>query len=155
MGTQGTDSAFGRIGLAAEAGLADVRAHTVTGGVDYVTPLGNALGLEVRRTFGNAPIQLVEGAVPVDNDFRETEVAAVLTWTASPQLHLTGRLGRTVRKHEQFSDRNFSGTTGRVTGDWIPFNKTGFEFSAYREPRTIVDIASSFVLVRGVTFGPR
>lgn len=139
----------------AEAGLADVRAHTVTGAAEYVTPLGNALGLEARRTFGNAPIQLVEGSVPVDNDFRETEVAAVLTWTASPQLHLTGRLGRTVRKHEQFSDRNFSGTTGRVTGDWMPLNKTGFEFSAYREPRTIVDVASSFVLVRGVTVGPR
>lgn len=152
----GLDGARGRHDDAA-ANAAEVRTTTATGAVEYVTPLGNAIGVEARRTKGNAPLAEVVGpaAVPVDNDFTETELAAVLTWTASAQIHAVGRLGRTQRKHEQFPERNFTGTTGRATVDWMPLQKTAFEASIYKEPRTIVDIAASYVIVKGVTFGPR
>ncbi|MBV8031345.1 MAG: hypothetical protein JO035_07540 [Betaproteobacteria bacterium] len=139
------------------ANAATVRTTTATAGIDYVTPLGNAIGIEARRTQGNAPLQEPVGptAILVDNDFTEKEIAGVLTWTASPQLHAVGRLGRTQRNHVQFPQRDFSGNTGRLNVDWVPFNKTGFEFAAYKEPRTVIDIAASYVLVTGVSVGPR
>jgi exopolysaccharide biosynthesis operon protein EpsL len=132
------------------------RVNTVTGGIDYVTPLGNAAGIEARRSQGNFPIQAVgPTAVLVDNQFTEKELAGVLTWTASQQLRATGRIGRTNRTHTQFPARNFSGTTGRAAIDWMPLPKTGFDFMIYKEPRTIVDIGASYVVVKGVSFGPR
>ena len=134
---------------------AEVGINTVTGGVDYVTALGNALGVEARRSTGNAPIEAIVGATPVDNEYTETEVALVGTAVAGSQIRGTARIGRTHREHRQFPERDFSGTTGRLTVAWTPLQKTAFEFAAYREPRTIVDIAASYVVVTGVSFGPR
>ena len=134
---------------------AEVHVDTVTLGADYVTTLGNAIGIETRRAEGNAPVAEVIGGTPVDNEFTEREVAVVGTIAAGTQLRAAGRLGHTKREHRQFPQRNFSGTTGRVTVDWTPLQKTGLEFAAYREPRTIVDIAASYVVVTGVSFGPR
>ena len=134
---------------------ADGRTNTVLGGIDYVTPLGNSAGIELRRTKGRFAIQEAIGGAFVDNDFTETEVAGVVTWAVSAQLRAVGRLGRTVRKHDQFSARDFRGTTGRATIDWTPLQKTGFEASIYKEPRSVVDIAASYVVVKGWSFGPR
>jgi exopolysaccharide biosynthesis operon protein EpsL len=134
---------------------AQVHIQTATGGIDYVTSLGNAFGVEYRHSIGNTPIQTVIGGVPVDNEFTEREVAAVATLVAGSQLRGTVRLGHTEREHKQFPERNFSGPTGRAELDWTPLQKTGFTFAAYREPRIIVDIASSYVIVTGFSFGPR
>jgi hypothetical protein len=135
---------------------AGIHATSVIGGVDYVTTLGNAIGVEGRRTQGNAPTtQLVGGTTLVDNEFVEKELAVVGTLAASPQLTGTARIGHTVRNHKQFPQRDFKGTTWRASVDWTPLQKTGFEFSLYREPRSIVDIAASYVTTTGVTFGPR
>ena len=134
---------------------AEVHINTVTAGADYVTTLGNALGVEVRRATGNAPVTEIIGATPVDNEFTETEVAVVGTAVAGTSLRGTVRLGHTRREHVQFPERNFSGPTGRLTVAWTPLQKTAFEFAAYRAPQTIVDIAASYVVVTGVSFGPR
>jgi exopolysaccharide biosynthesis operon protein EpsL len=130
--------------------------HTVTVGADYVTTRENAIGIEARRSQGNSPVQEPIGSTNlVDNDFTEREVAIVGTYVPSVQLRATGRLGHTTRRHKEFPQRDFSGNTGRLAVDWVPLNKTGFDFAVYREPRTIVDIASSYVIVNGVSFGPR
>jgi hypothetical protein len=134
---------------------AEIRANSVVGGVDYVTPLGNAIGVEARRTDGNAPFAEVIGGIPVNNNFDETELSAVATWVVTAKVRATGRVGRTTREHEEFPGRDFEGTTGRASIDWTPLNKTGFTFSVYREPRTIVDLAASFVVVSGYSIGPR
>jgi exopolysaccharide biosynthesis operon protein EpsL len=129
---------------------------TVTGGVDYVTPLNNSIGLEARRTNGTAPTaDLVNSTVFVQNNFHENEVAAVARITASAQLAATGRLGRTTRHNEQFSGQDFKGTTWRASADWTPLQKTGFEFALYKEPRSIIDIAASYIVANGASFGPR
>jgi hypothetical protein len=133
----------------------NARSLTFTGGLDYVTNLGNAAGVEYRYTRGNFPTaELVAGTV-VDNDFNEQEVAGVVTVVAGPTLTGNARLGHTERRQKEFPERNFSGTTWRGLMDWTPFQKIGFEFALYREPRSIIDIAASYVLVTGGSFGPR
>jgi len=131
------------------------RSLTFTGGLDYVSTLGNSAGVEYRYTRGNFPTaELVSGQI-VDNDFTEKEIAGVVILVAGPTLTGNLRLGHTERTHKQFPERDFSGTTGRGTLDWTPFQKVGFEFALYHEPRSIIDIAASYVLVSGATFGPR
>ena len=140
----------------AETRAAGGRTTSIVGGADYVTTLNNAAGIELRRTTGNFPVQEFVGATTfVDNDFVEKEVAGVLTWIVTPQLRANGRLGRTTRTHQQLGARDFRGTTGRATVDWTPLQKTGFEASIYKEPRSITDIAASYIVVKGVSFGPR
>ena len=134
----------------------DLRSTTITGGVDYVTPLNNSVGLEARRTNGTAPTaDLLNPTVLVQNDFHENEVAVVARVTGSPQITGTGRVGRTTRHNEQFPGQDFRGTTWRASVDWTPLQKTGFEFALYKEPRSIIDIAASYVVANGASFGPR
>jgi len=135
---------------------ANSRALSGTAGLDYVTALGNSAGVEYRLTRANYPTnELVGGTTLVDNEFTEREIAGVVVLVAGPTLTGNARLGHTERKHKQFPERDFSGTTWRGTLDWTPFQKTGLEFSLYHEPRSIIDIAASYVLVTGWTFGPR
>jgi hypothetical protein len=135
---------------------ANSRALTVLGGVDYVTTLGNAFGVELRQTNANYPTQEAVGSVVlVDNEFTEREIALVTTIVANAQITGTARIGHTNRTHKQFPERNFSGTTWRGTFVWTPLQKTGFELTLYHEPRSIIDIAATSVVVNGAAFGPR
>jgi exopolysaccharide biosynthesis operon protein EpsL len=131
------------------------RANSVIGGVDYVSSLANSVGLEVRRTDGNAPVTIVLGAAPVSNEFEEQELAVVATWVVTQQIRTNARVGRTERTHDTFPALDFDGTTWNLALDWTPLQKTAFNVTWYKVPRTVIDINTSFVLTRGVSFGPR
>ncbi len=135
---------------------AETRANAVTVGADYVSPLRNTLGVEYRRARGDAPV--AEDVVPlgtfVNNDYDEREVAVVASYAPGTQLRADGRLGRTKREYSELPNRDFSGTTGRLRVEWLPGNKTILGVEAYKEPRSIIDVAASHVVVKGVAFGP-
>ena len=134
----------------------ETRATTLTVGADYVSPLSNTIGLEYRSTDGRAPFpEPVAGIGNVDNDYKEREISLVSTYALGAQLRAGLRLGNTSRDYDQVPQRNFDGVTGRLSLDWLPGTKTLLGFEAYREPRSIIDIAASHVLVRGAAFGPR
>jgi hypothetical protein len=114
------------------------------------------VGLEYRTTNGEAPIdELVAGLGLVNNDYRERELSLVVAYALGAQLRAGLRLGRTWRDYDQVPGRDFAGGTGRVSIDWLPGNKTILGFEAYREPRSVIDIAASHVLLKGLAFGPR
>lgn len=135
----------------------EIRATSVTVGADYVSPLANTVGLEYRSTNGDVPT--LEFVAPlsafVSNGYRERELSLVATYALGAQLRAGVRLGRTWRDYDELSQRNFDSGTGGLTIDWLAGNKTILGFEAYREPRSVIDIAASHVLVRGVAFGPR
>jgi hypothetical protein len=128
-------------------------ATTVRAGIDYVTPLANAIGVEARRTEGNAPLS---GALaPTGNDeFTEHELSLVLTYNLGAQLLVGGALGRTRRGYSELPVQEFEGTTGRGRIGWRPAPKITLVFEAYKEPATFLDVDASHVVVRGVRFGP-
>lgn len=131
--------------------------NTTTGvvGLDYVTGLGNTLGVEYRATRGNAPIsQRVDPAgIFVDNSFNEHTVAVAVGYI-NPFFRLAGNIGRTKRTYSDIPGRDFEGTTWRATADWVVTPKTVLGFETYNQPRSIIDIAASHVVVRGIAFGP-
>lgn len=136
-------------------GDAELQGNGVLVGAEYVSPLGNVLGVEARRTQGDAPVPEFVAPVGtfVNNDFRENELAVVGTYNIGTTLRTSGRLGKTKRDYSQIPGRDFDGSTGRATVDWLPGNKTLLSFSAYKEPRSILDVAASHLVVKGVTFG--
>jgi hypothetical protein len=134
----------------------ETRATAVTLGTDYVSPLGNALGVEYRSAYGDAPVPefIAPAGTFVNNDFREQELALVASYAAGPQLRTTGRIGKTKRSYTEIAGRDFDGTTGRLGVVWLPGNKTTLAFDAYKEPRSILDVAASHVVAKGIAFGP-
>jgi hypothetical protein len=135
----------------------ETQAASWNAGIDYVSPLGNTLGVDYRRTTGDAPVPefVAPAGTFVNNDFRDTEVALVAAYTSLVQFRLVGRIGRTTRDYTELTGRNFEGTTGRVALEWLPGNKTILGFEAYKAPQSVVDIAAGHIVIRGVAFGPR
>jgi hypothetical protein len=127
----------------------DTDSTTLRAGIDYVTPLANAIGVEARRTEGSTPTE----AFP-NNDFTEDEVAAVLAYNLGAQLAVAGRLGHTTRDNSDPLAQDFDGNTGRASVTWRPGTKTALVLEAYREPRAILEVDATHVDVRGVRFGP-
>ena len=129
--------------------------RTVTAGLDYVTPLGNALGIEHRRSRGDAPLSATLDASGQfqSNDYEERETVLVATYTSNASLRFTGRYGHIERTYTDLPN-NFSGITYRAGVEWLPGNKTILAFEAYKEPRAVIDIVASHVLVRGIAVGP-
>ena len=136
------------------ADFAETRATSVVAGAEYVSPLRNTLGVEVRGTDGDAPQDEEVGAAFINNDYREREVALVAAYALGTQLRFDGRLGRTTRRYGDLPQRDFEGATWRVGAEWLPGNKTSLALALYKEPRSIIDIGASHVIVEGVSFGP-
>ena len=129
--------------------------RTATFGIDYVTPLANAIGIEHRRSHGDAPVSptVDTSGQFIGNDYKETETALVTAYTSSATLRFTGRIGRTERTYSDLQT-GFKGTTYRAGAEWLPGVKTILGIEFYREPRGIIDLGASHVLIRGVAFGP-
>ena len=130
----------------------DTAAHV---GVDYVTPIGNAVGVEVRKARGDAPVseEVDPAGLFVNNDYDEEEIAGVVSYAAGPRLRLTARYGHTKRTYSDIPGRDFDDNTGRFDVGWRPGNKLLFTFEAYKVPRSIITVGASHVLVEGTAFG--
>jgi hypothetical protein len=130
-------------------------ATTVRVGIDYVTPLANAFGVEARRTEGDVPVRAsIDPTGELRNEFTEHEVSLVLTYNLGAQLFVGGRLGRTQRSYSELPVQEFDGTTGRARVGWRPAPKIVLLLEAYKEAPTIIAIDATHVVVRGMRFGP-
>lgn len=127
-----------------------------TAGIDWITDLGNVIGLEVRQSHGNAPVnELVDPTHQfVNNDFHQTDVAIVGTWLISPSLRFAGNVGRTHRTYTELPGRNFNGPTYRAALHWSVSPKVYLDFEGAKHVSSIIDIGAAHVVVRSVSFGP-
>jgi hypothetical protein len=149
-----------RVGAEAEYGErtgdredVETRGRTWRLGIDYVTPLANAIGVEWRETRGDAPASIPAGAF-LDNEFTEREVALVVTYNPGAQLRLSGRLGHTERTYSELPVEPFEGTTWRAALTWLPEAKLNFVVDAAREPRAVLDVDATHVVETRFGFGP-
>jgi hypothetical protein len=91
---------------------------------------------------------------PVDNQYDEIETSAVAQWNVTGKSRIDARLGYTSRKHDQVSQRDFQGITGRLNYDWTIAAKTLLNMALWREIRSIEDVDASYVLSQGFSVGP-
>jgi exopolysaccharide biosynthesis operon protein EpsL len=130
------------------------RTSSGTIGLDYVTPQENSIGGQFKYSYGDYPNREIVAGSTVDNNFEEYESSAVAHWAVTGKSALDARLGYTSRRHDELPQRDFDGTTGRLSYDWFLAPKTLLNFSVWREIRSIEDVAASYVLAEGWSLGP-
>ena len=128
----------------------------LTGGVDYVTALGNVIGVEAAEARGDAPVnQLVDPlGIFVNNNYSQRDYGVVGTLAASPTVRVAGRVGRTHRTYSELPGRDFDGPTWALLMQWLSTNKTALVLESSKHVSSIIDIGASHVVVTGVSFGP-
>jgi hypothetical protein len=134
---------------------ADTQALSGFAGLDYVTALGNFIGLEYRQAHGDAPVSALVDPTGLfrNNDFKQRDIGVAAGYIM-PFLRLGAHVFRTHREYSELPQHDFTGTTWRATADWLVGYKTALGFETYREPRSVIDIAATHAVVRGVSFGP-
>jgi hypothetical protein len=135
---------------------AEIQAATGTVAIDWITDLGNMIGLELRQSHGDAPVneQVDPTGQFVNNDFNQTDLAIVTTWFATPNIRFAGNVGRTHRTYTDFTNRDFDGPIWRAAVHWTPLAKAYLDFETSKTVSSIIDVGASHVVARTVLFGP-
>lgn len=131
---------------------ADAETNRVRATLTYSTPLGNAFGLEVRRTRGEGGFFDPTIGVRFADDYDETDVGVLVVYALGAQLRVRARVGRTEREYDELRERDFSGTSYRGGIEWLPTTKLRFALDVVRAPESTLDADASHVFRRGETF---
>jgi hypothetical protein len=123
------------------------------GGIEYVSALGNTIGVEARYGEGDAPVEDIFVGFFPDNRYKENELALTLAYIVSPDLRLRGRLGHTRREYTDVPGSDFSGGTGRGAVEWNMGAKTLLVLEGYRIADPIIDADALHVDRRGAAVG--
>jgi len=129
------------------------RAWAARGGIQYVSGLGNTVGIELRYGEGDAPVDdPLLGSFP-DNRYTRRDAALTAAFGLTPDIRLRGRLGQTEREYTDFPGSNFSGRTGRAAVEWRPGAKTLFLLEGFREIDPVIDANALHADRRGAVVG--
>ena len=136
--------------------VADLKTIAGTVGVDYISALGNTVGVELTEAHGDAPVnQAVDPlGIFVNNDFHQRDVGVVGGFNVLPTLRVGGRVGRTERTYSQLPGRNFSGPTWSLLAQWFPTTKTVLAFESAQTVSSVIDVGASHILSKGWAVGP-
>ena len=121
--------------------------------IQYRNTRNSRVGVRVRYTDNDLKDQDVAG-VKVSNDYTETEVSGVLYWEGTAKSSFEARLGYTRQNFDELSDRDYEGSTGRLTYFWKVTGKTKVDFSVWRETSTKFDEVTTYVLTKGARISP-
>jgi hypothetical protein len=126
------------------------------GGADYVTALGNTIGVEAATAHGDAPVnELVDPlGLFVNNSYTQHDYGVVGTLASVPTVRIAGRVGRTHRQYSVLPGRDFNGPTWNLQMQWLPTNKTSLVFESSKHVSSVIDIGASHLVVKGIGFGP-
>lgn len=135
---------------AAVNAINDSRVDSADAALRYVPGTGKEFGVRLRQAEGAYPNRQLVNGVAVDNGYVEDGLDADAVWQAGGASSLRATLGRTQRRHKDVGGRNFSGTTGRVSWDWLPTGKTTLGIVARREVGAQDDLVSTYTVTDGL-----
>jgi exopolysaccharide biosynthesis operon protein EpsL len=133
---------------------ADFKATNYEGGVRYDFASGSSVSFLQHLREGDYLNRAPDPTNFTDNSYREYESEARFNWAATGHSSFDGRLGWLDRRHERFSQRDFSGVVGELAYAWTPTGKLRFNFSAKRDLRPFVDVFSSYRIDNTLSFVP-
>ncbi|HEX8989573.1 MAG TPA: XrtB/PEP-CTERM-associated polysaccharide biosynthesis outer membrane protein EpsL [Rhodocyclaceae bacterium] len=132
----------------------DIDLSSLQLGVNYLSPAGNSVGVDVRQDDGRYPNSLTLNGSPFSNNYVQRSVGALTNWAVTGKSHLSGRIDYLRREYDQVSSRDYSGGTFRLSYDWLATAKTSLNVVAQRDISPTEDLQTTFVLVKGVSVTP-
>jgi exopolysaccharide biosynthesis operon protein EpsL len=130
------------------------------GGIDYITPNKNTVGVLFRGILGNfkfpvdlTPDNLLDNSF-ANNDYDQKEVLGKINWIVTAKSTLQGTAGWVERQNASFKERDFSGFNGRLTYHWQPTEKLGLTINGWRLTATAQNITAGFSLNTGTSVIP-
>lgn len=121
--------------------------------VVYRNTLNTRVGMRVKYTDYDLRDDSING-ISISNDYTETEISGLFYWEVTGKSNLEANLGYTDQSYDDLDERDFQGTTGRLTYDWNVTGKTELECSAWRETPSFNDEITTYVLTKGASISP-
>ena len=133
---------------------ADYRLAGIDAGIRYVARSGNSASLIRRAREGDYLNRIIDPATLFDNAFRQDDTELRAIWAVTGKSALNGRLTWLERRHENFPQRDFSGTAGELAYVWTPTGKLRLDFSARRDIRAWWEPFASYRVDDTLAFTP-
>lgn len=111
------------------------------------------IGLNFRVVDGELPNRQIVANRATVNAYRQYTAEGVVEYQAGGSTKLTGNLGYTTRRHDDFPQRDFSGITGRANIRYALTGKTTLDGGLTREIGAWEDITTNYILTQGITAG--
>lgn len=113
---------------------------------------GNRVVLTLRNMDGryiNRPDEA--GSI---REYRQQDLLLSGHWLASGAVSVSGYLGQTRRSYQLAPARDFSGTTGRLTINWVPTGKSSVRISLRREVGAETDVVANYAVTKAFSVAP-
>lgn len=123
-------------------------------GIRYVAESGSTLTLLARKSRGEYAERRLNAASLLDTGYRQADTELQMAWRLSGKSRLDGRLTRLDRKHDNFAQRDYSGTAGRLDYTLTPTGKFLAKLSAARGIASYQETAHSYYVNDSLTFAP-
>lgn len=120
--------------------------------LQYLSPTGSILGLEVLATDGQYPRRQIALNSTQDNAYKRMRYALTWDWRASPKTRNYGLIGYTQQHYANFSVRDFADIIAELTLNWQASDKTSLVVSAKRQISQSDNQFTSFLLTQGIWF---
>lgn len=133
----------------------DLRQDSVEGGVRYEFASGSSLSAVARGGSGrfiNRPAPAA--ASLIDTGFSDREIEGRMAWLFSAKSRLDARLTWIERKHDNFSQRDYSGLNGNAALTWGVSAKARVRATVSRDLSSFQQASSSFTRVHRVALEP-
>ena len=121
--------------------------------VQYRNTLNTRVGVRGRYTRNDLKDDNI-GGVTIDNDYDETEISGVFYWEGTAKSALEARVGYVDVSYNELDDRDFNGVSYRAIYHWVHSEKTKVDIEAWREPSSLSDEISDYVLAQGISISP-
>lgn len=127
------------------------------GGIDYVTPGKNTIGVLFRYIMGDfsraASIDPNTG-LPLSSDFDQKEVMGKVNWAITEKSRFLVTGGWVERLNKDVTARNFDGFNARGTYTWQVTEKLGLSINGWRVTSSMNNLTANFSLNTGVSVQP-
>jgi exopolysaccharide biosynthesis operon protein EpsL len=111
----------------------NTRTRSVDGGLRYLTAAENSIGYRYRENrvvWQGRPLDSVN---LYDIEARQADHEVFGLWKLAAQATLDGAVTRVNRRHDNFAERDYSGTAARLNVNWIPDAQVQAALFAKRE----------------------
>jgi exopolysaccharide biosynthesis operon protein EpsL len=123
-------------------------------GGKYVSRAENWVSLVRRESNGEYSGRVVSPVTQLDSGFKQSDIEAKAFWKLTGKSRLDGKLGYIDRRHDNFSQRDYSGMIGKIEYTWEPTAKIDFKTSLSRNIFSFQQDANSYYIADTFSIGP-